>query len=66
MQLVTQQEKQFLDSNPNLVNNNVVLGTIVTANKSATQAASVAADVPTIVADFNALLAKLKAAGIVS
>lgn len=31
---------------------------------AATQAASVAADVPGLVTDFNALLAKLKAAGI--
>lgn len=32
----------------------------------AVQANSVAADVPTLVADFNALLAKLRAAGILS
>lgn len=34
--------------------------------KAATQADSVAADVPTLVTDFNALLAKLKAAGIMA
>lgn len=36
----------------------------LTANKAATQADSVAADTATLVTDFNALLAKLKAAGI--
>ena len=36
----------------------------LTANKAATQANSVAADTATLVTDFNALLNKLKAAGI--
>lgn len=34
--------------------------------QAATQADSVAADVPSLVTDFNALLAKLKAAGIMA
>lgn len=37
-----------------------------TVKKAATQAASTATDVAGLVADFNALLAKLKAAGIVA
>ncbi len=65
MNLVTSNQKQWLNTNVTPASTQK-LGTIVTANKSATQAASVAADVPTIVADFNALLAKLKTAGIVS
>jgi hypothetical protein len=42
------------------------LGDIVTANKAAAQADSTAEDVVTLVSDFNALLAKLRAAGIMS
>lgn len=38
----------------------------LTASKAATQANSTATDVAGLVADFNALLAKLKAAGIMS
>lgn len=64
MKLVTEKQRQFLDNNT-IANNGGTFGTIVTANKAATQAASVAADVATIVANFNTLLANLKAAGIV-
>ncbi|MEK4910566.1 head fiber protein [Niallia sp. FSL M8-0099] len=38
----------------------------LTASKAATQANSTATDVAGLVADFNALLAKLKAAGLMS
>ena len=64
MQLVTKKEKAFLKINAN-TSTPTTLGTIVTANKAETQAASVAATVGALVTDFNALLAKLKAAGIV-
>lgn len=37
-----------------------------TVLQGATQADSVAADVPTLVTDFNALLAKLRTAGIIA
>lgn len=63
MKLVTQNERAFLDANANSPST-VIQGTIVTANKAADQAASVAADVAGLLVDFNALLAKLKAAGI--
>lgn len=65
MKLVTQNERIWLDANASASSTPTILGTIVTANKSATQTASVASDVAGIVADFNALLAKLKTAGIV-
>ena len=64
MQLVTKNQKEFLKANVKS-STPIVLGTIATANKSATQVASTAVDVAGIVTDFNALLAKLKAAGIV-
>lgn len=38
-------------------------GGSVTIPKMATQSNSTATDIPTLVADFNALLAKLKSAG---
>lgn len=38
----------------------------VIANKAAAQVNSVAVDVPTLVADFNALLTKLRAAGVMA
>jgi len=66
MKLVTLNQKIWLNTNANASSTPATLGTIVTANKSTTQAASVAADIATIVSDFNALLAKLKTAGIVS
>lgn len=44
----------------------VQLNAKLTASKAATQANSTATDVAGLVADFNALLAKLKAAGIMS
>lgn len=42
------------------------LNTKLTASKAATQADSVAVTLPAMVTDFNALLAKLKAAGIMT
>ena len=67
MHLVTNKQKDFLDNSPLASTGGALptLGTIVTANKSVTQAASTAVDVAGIVTDFNALLAKLKTAGIV-
>lgn len=64
MQLVTLNQKNWLKLNASSTPTPIAQGTIVTANKSATQAASVATDVPTLLADFNALLVKIKAAGI--
>jgi hypothetical protein len=67
MKLVKKSQRAFLDANiaPGTSGAPVVYGTIVTANKSVTQAASTATDAAGIVVDFNALLAKLKTAGIV-
>lgn len=42
------------------------LGTLVGGNRAAAQANSTATDVAGIVADFNALLAKLRTAGIIA
>lgn len=59
----------------NQLNTQLAAGTLVTAatttvngtvKKAATQAASTATDVAGLVADFNALLVKLKAAGIMA
>ncbi|WP_413091831.1 head fiber protein [Terribacillus sp. 179-K 1B1 HS] len=49
-----------------ITNLQTTLNDKLTASKAATQADSTAADVAGLVADFNALLAKLKDAGIMS
>lgn len=42
------------------------LGTLVTGNRAPAQANSTATDIAGIVADFNALLAKLRTAGVIA
>lgn len=67
---ITNDQKQRLN-HASPVNNAVKLGDIIQSvqagggvTKAANQAASVAADVATIKTDLNALLTKLKAAGL--
>lgn len=66
MKLVTKEERKFLDNSTLATSGGTLpsLGTIVSANKSATQAASTVGDITSLTNDFNALLVKLKAAGI--
>lgn len=64
MRLTTKEEKKFLKANVSAGDISTQLSAKLTATKAATQADSVAATLPALVTDFNALLAKLKAAGI--
>lgn len=65
MRLISEQKDQYLDkavaAGPPVTA--AQLNAKLTATKAATQANSTATDVAGLVADFNALLAKLKASG---
>ena len=64
MNLVSTQEKSFLKKNK--ANLTLDLSTKLTANKATTQANSTAVALADLVTDFNALLAKLKAANLMA
>lgn len=69
MRLVTNKQAEYLEkveSAGAVPVTQAQLNAKLTATKAATQANSTATDVAGLVTDFNALLAKLKAAGIMS
>lgn len=70
MRLVTKKQGEYLDkieeSGATTPVTLAQLNAKLTASKAAAQANSTATDVPGLVTDFNALIAKLKAAGIMS
>ena len=66
MKLVTKKQQNFLITNKDIGDIASQLETKLTATQAETQSASAAATLADLIIDFNALLAKLKAAGIMA